>query len=76
MNLKINHFNILLYTGTIMVVLCLLLLVSGIFLAMHYIPEASKAFESVNTTIMHEVNYGWLWRKIHAVGWTFFFLLL
>lgn len=76
MNFKIHNFNILLYTGAIMVALCLLLLVSGIFLAMHYIPDASKAFESVHTTIMQEVNYGWLWRKIHAVGSTFFFLLL
>lgn len=42
MNLKIHNFNILLYTGAIMVVLCLLLLVSGIFLAMHYIPEEAK----------------------------------
>ena len=76
MNLKLSNFNILLYTGTIMVVLCLLLLVSGIFLAMHYIPDANKAFESVHITIMQEVNYGWLWRKIHALGSTFFFLLL
>ena len=76
MKLKISHFNILFYTGTIMIVLSLLLLISGIFLAMHYIPDANKAFESVHTTIMHEVTYGWLWRKIHAVGSTFFFLLL
>ena len=42
MNLKLKNFNILLYTGAIMVVLCLLLLVSGIFLSMHYIPDAEE----------------------------------
>ncbi|WP_333804265.1 cytochrome b [Sulfurospirillum sp.] len=76
MNLKINNFNLLLYTGTIMLVLCILMLVSGVFLAMHYKPDFELAFGSVSNTIMNEVAYGWLWRKIHAMGSTFLFLLL
>lgn len=76
MNLKIKNFNILLYVGMIMVVLCLIMLVSGIFLAMHYKPDVALAFDSVNNTITKEVTYGWLWRKMHAVGSTLFFVLM
>lgn len=76
MNLKINNFNFMLYIGIIIVVLCLLMFISGVFLAMHYKPDFELAFDSINNTIMNEVNYGWLWRKIHAIGATFIFLLL
>ena len=76
MKWRIPNFNLLLYTGTIMVALFILMVISGIFLAMHYKPDAALAFESVNTIIMHEVPYGWLWRNIHAMGSTLFFWLL
>src|SRR5262249_60569549 len=36
-------------------------IVTGVVLAMHYTPEASMAFNSVET-IMLDVNYGWLRR--------------
>lgn len=62
--------------GMMMIVLCLLMAVSGLFLSMHYKPDFALAFDSVNNTIMNEVTYGWLWRKIHAVGSTFFFVLM
>jgi len=76
MNLKIPNFNILLYTGTILVVLFIIMAISGIYLAMYYKPDFNLAFQSVNTVIMHEAPYGWMWRKIHGVGSTFFFLVL
>lgn len=76
MKLKIPNFNILLYTGTILVVLFIIMGISGIYLAMYYKPDFNLAFESVNTVIMHEAPYGWMWRKIHGVGSTFFFLVL
>lgn len=76
MDFKIKNLNFLLYMGMMMVVLCLLMLISGIFLSMHYKPDFALAFDSVNNTIMNEVAYGWLWRKIHAVGSTFFFILM
>ncbi len=47
-------------------------LVSGIVLAMHYIPSAELAFDSVER-IRRDVNYGWLIRSMHAVGASMFF---
>ena len=49
-------------------------IVSGIILAMHYVPSADMAFNSVEGRIMREVNYGWLIRTIHANGASMFFL--
>jgi ubiquinol-cytochrome c reductase cytochrome b subunit len=50
-------------------------LVSGIFLAMHYAPEQTLAFFSVEH-IMRDVNYGWLLRYIHANGASMFFIVV
>jgi len=47
-------------------------LLTGIVLAMHYIPSADLAFDSVER-IRRDVNYGWLIRSIHAVGASMFF---
>ncbi len=76
MKLQIPNFNILLYTGTILVVLFIIMAISGIYLALYYKPDFNLAFESVNSVIMHEAPYGWMWRKFHAVGSTLFFLIL
>ena len=48
-------------------------IVTGIVLAMHYVPNANMAFDSVEN-IMRNVNYGWLLRYIHANGASMFFL--
>jgi ubiquinol-cytochrome c reductase cytochrome b/c1 subunit len=47
-------------------------IVTGIVLAMHYIPHAEMAFDSVEK-IRRDVNYGWLIRNVHAVGASMFF---
>ena len=47
-------------------------IVTGIILAMHYIPHPDHAFDSVEH-IMRNVNYGWLFRNLHAVGASLFF---
>ncbi|MGH6816016.1 MAG: cytochrome b [Hyphomicrobiaceae bacterium] len=47
-------------------------IVTGIVLAMHYVPTAKDAFDSVEQ-IRRNVNYGWLIRNIHAVGASMFF---
>ena len=49
-------------------------IVTGIVLAMHYVPNANMAFDSVENGIMRDVNYGWLLRYIHATGASMFFL--
>jgi len=48
-------------------------IVTGIVLAMHYVPNAGMAFDSVEN-IMRDVNYGWLLRYIHSNGASMFFL--
>src|ERR1700740_1482662 len=48
---------------------------TGVVLAMHYIPEASMAFNSVEH-VMRDVNYGWLIRYLHANGASMFFLAM
>ena len=47
-------------------------IVTGIVLAMHYVPSADMAFDSVER-IRRDVNYGWLIRSLHAVGASMFF---
>lgn len=55
---------------------CLVIqLITGIFLAMHYIPNAELAFSSVDH-IMRDINYGWLIRYLHANGASMFFLVV
>ncbi|MEM1139669.1 MAG: cytochrome b N-terminal domain-containing protein [Pseudomonadota bacterium] len=54
--------------------LCLVIqIVTGIILAMHYVPHADYAFRSVEH-IMRDVNHGWLIRYVHANGASMFFL--
>ena len=48
---------------------------TGVVLAMHYVPSAGLAFDSVES-IMRDVNYGWLIRYIHANGASMFFIAL
>src|SRR5665213_1890160 len=48
-------------------------IVTGVILAMHYVPESTLAFNSVEH-IMRDVNYGWLLRYAHANGASMFFI--
>ena len=55
---------------------CLIVqIATGIVLAMHYVPSAAEAFQSVEH-IMRNVNYGWLLRYIHANGASMFFIVV
>nr|ADT82451.1 cytochrome b [Symphalangus syndactylus] len=55
---------------------CLVLqIITGLFLAMHYTPDASAAFSSV-AHITRDVNYGWIIRYLHANGASMFFICL
>lgn len=53
----------------------LVLIVSGVFLAMHYTPHADFAFASVQR-IVRDVPYGWLIRPLHAHAASLFFALV
>jgi ubiquinol-cytochrome c reductase cytochrome b subunit len=59
--------------GSIAGIALVIQIITGIFLAMHYVPSAAHAFDSVEN-IMRNVNYGWLIRYIHAVGASMFFI--
>lgn len=56
--------------------LCLgIQIVTGLFLAIHYVPNIELAFSSV-VHISQDVNFGWILRSIHANGASIFFLFL
>ncbi len=59
-------------TGAVAMVMMILLIVTGIFLAMHYTSNVDTAFASVEH-IMRDVNYGWLIRYLHSNAGTFLF---
>lgn len=50
-------------------------IITGIFLAMYYVPFSDNAFYSVEH-IMRDINFGWLLRYSHANGASFFFLVV
>src|SRR5476649_706162 len=59
--------------GAILSMMLALQILTGVILAMHYTPEATMAFRSVES-IVRDVNYGWLLRNMHASGASMFFL--
>ncbi|MBP1682118.1 MAG: ubiquinol-cytochrome c reductase, cytochrome subunit [Proteobacteria bacterium] len=71
-----KNINFLWAMGVVLMVLFMILIVSGIFLLMYYKPDIKLAFDSVNYTIMQEVEYGWLWRHIHGVSASVIFLVI
>jgi ubiquinol-cytochrome c reductase cytochrome b subunit len=67
-----RNLNYLWTFGGILTFCLAVQIVTGIVLAMHYIPHAEMAFDSVEK-IRRDVNYGWLIRNVHAVGASMFF---
>jgi len=59
--------------GGILAFMLVVQIISGVVLAMHYVPHETLAFDSVER-IMRDVNYGWLLRYIHANGASMFFI--
>jgi len=71
-----KNINFLWAMGMVLAFTFGILLVSGIFLLMYYQPNVDTAFDSVNYTIMREVDFGWLWRHVHAVAASVVFLII
>jgi len=71
-----KNINFLWAMGVVLMTLFMILIVSGIFLLMYYKPDIKLAFDSVNYTIMQEVEYGWLWRHMHGVAASAVFLVI
>jgi ubiquinol-cytochrome c reductase cytochrome b subunit len=59
--------------GGILTFMLVVMIATGVVLAMHYVPTPQGAFDSVEK-IMRDVNWGWLLRYSHAVGASMFFL--
>ncbi len=59
--------------GGILAFMLAVMIATGVVLAMHYVPDAGLAFNSVDS-IMRDVNYGWLVRYIHSNGASMFFV--
>ena len=68
-----RNLNYLWTFGGILVFCLVTQIVTGIILAMHYVPHAEHAFDSVQH-IKRNVNYGWMIQSIHAVGASMFFI--
>lgn len=61
--------------GSLLGLVLVLQLVTGIVLAMRFSGHASISFDSV-IIIYQDANYGWLLRLVHSTGASFFFLFL
>ena len=59
--------------GGIMTVILISQIITGVILAMHYVPHVDHAFASVER-IMRDVNHGWMIRYIHSNGASMFFI--
>ena len=68
-----RNINYLWTSGGMLTFFLAVQIVTGIVLAMHYLPSAADAFNSVEH-IRRDVNFGWLIRNMHAVGASMFFL--
>jgi quinol-cytochrome oxidoreductase complex cytochrome b subunit len=67
-----KNLNYLWNFGSLAGMALLIMITTGIVLAMHYVPSGEGAFRSVEH-IMRDVNYGWLMRYIHTTGASMFF---
>src|SRR5256884_106954 len=61
--------------GSLSGIVLVIMIVTGIVLAMHYTPTTAGAFDSVEY-IMRDVNYGWLIRYVHTTGASMFFAVV
>ena len=70
-----RNFNFWYFFGSLALLVLVIQIISGIFLTMHYKPDAATAFASVEY-IMRDVPYGSLIRYIHSTGATAFFAVV
>ena len=70
-----KNFNFWYFFGSLSLLVLVMQIVTGIFLVMHYKPDANLAFASVEY-IMREVPGGWLIRYMHSTGASAFFIVV
>ncbi|MBH9553256.1 cytochrome b [Inhella gelatinilytica] len=70
-----KNFNWWYIFGSLALLVLVIQIVTGIFLVMHYKPDANLAFASVEY-IMRDVPWGWLVRYMHSTGASAFFVVV
>ncbi|WP_119157309.1 cytochrome b [Caldimonas tepidiphila] len=70
-----KNFNFWYIFGSLALTVLVIQIVTGIFLVMHYKPDANLAFASVEY-IMRDVPWGWLIRYMHSTGASAFFVVV
>ncbi|WP_188568054.1 cytochrome b [Undibacterium terreum] len=70
-----KNFNFWYIFGSLAMLVLVIQIVTGIFLVMHYKPDANLAFASVEY-IMRDVPWGWLVRYMHSTGASAFFIIV
>ncbi|MDM0011435.1 cytochrome bc complex cytochrome b subunit [Variovorax sp. J22P168] len=70
-----KNFNFWYIFGSLAMLVLVIQIVTGIFLVMHYKPDAALAFGSVEY-IMRDVPWGWLIRYMHSTGASAFFIVV
>ena len=70
-----KNFNFWYFFGSLAMLVLVIQIVTGIFLVMHYKPDAALAFASVEY-IMRDVPWGWLIRYMHSTGAQAFFIVV
>ena len=70
-----KNFNFWYIFGSLAMLVLVIQIVTGIFLVMHYKPDANLAFASVEY-IMRDVPWGWLIRYMHSTGASAFFIVV
>jgi ubiquinol-cytochrome c reductase cytochrome b subunit len=70
-----KNFNFWYFFGSLALLVLVIQIVTGIFLVMHYKPDAALAFASVEY-IMRDVPGGWIIRYMHSTGASAFFVVV
>jgi ubiquinol-cytochrome c reductase cytochrome b subunit len=70
-----KNMNFWYFFGSLAILVLVLQIVTGIWLAMNYKPSADAAFASVEY-IMRDVDWGWLIRYMHSTGASAFFIVV
>nr|YP_010987690.1 cytochrome b [Psyllopsis discrepans]WON66122.1 cytochrome b [Psyllopsis discrepans] len=70
-----SSINIMWNFGSLLGLMLVIQIMSGIFLSMHFSANTIIAFESV-IHICRDVNNGWILRTVHSNGASFFFIFI
>lgn len=70
-----KNLNFWSFFGSLAILTLVIQIVTGIWLAMSYKPDASLAFASIEY-IMRDVEWGWLIRYMHSTGASAFFIVI